>query len=94
MRVFDTLQFYSRLEKAGFTKDQVEIVTELVKETQEKSFKSIGEKLASKEDLIKIKEEINRLEFKIEQTKVDVIKWMVTLLLAQTGVIAALVKLL
>ncbi|MBF0239697.1 MAG: DUF1640 domain-containing protein [SAR324 cluster bacterium] len=84
MLVFDTLQFYNRLEKAGFTKDQAEIVTELVKETQEKSFESISENLATKDEL---RHEIN-------QAKLDLIKWIITLLLAQTGIIAALVKLL
>ncbi|MBF0237544.1 MAG: DUF1640 domain-containing protein [SAR324 cluster bacterium] len=102
MLVFDTLSFYHRLEKSGFTKDQAEIVTELVRETQEKSFESLGENLATKQELqqtehrleLRIEQTKQELQNEIHQTKFDLIKWMVTLLLAQTGILAALVKLL
>ena len=84
MLVFDTYKFYQQLEKVGFTKEQAEKVTDLVRETQEVSFGEISNNLATKTDL----------ELKIGEVKVDLIKWIVTLLLAQTGILAALVKLL
>ena len=68
MLVFDTHKFYERLEKSGFTKEQAETVTDLVKETQESSFRGIGEKLATKEDILVSKSD---LELKIQQTKSD-----------------------
>ena len=102
MLVFDTHSFYKSLEKVGFTKDQAETVTDLIKETQQNSFEIISKNLATKAELFatktELKEEIllNKTELKdeIHQVKVDLIKWIVTLLLAQTGIIAALVKLL
>lgn len=93
MLVFDTHKFYKRLEKSGFTKDQAETVTDLVKETQESGFREIGEKLATKEDIIITKSD---LELKIQQTKVDLIKWIVggilTVLLFNTGMVLTVVR--
>jgi multidrug efflux pump subunit AcrA (membrane-fusion protein) len=87
----DPHQSYKRLESAGFSSNQAETITELIKETQIRAFEEIGENLATQAELQQVKSE---LEQKIAQTKIDLIKWMVTLLLAQTGIIAALVKLL
>jgi flagellar biosynthesis/type III secretory pathway protein FliH len=106
MLSLDTHQFYKRLESVGFSSNQAETITELIKETQIRAFEEIGENLATKAELkaeiqllrSELKAEIQQvkseLEQKIAQTKIDLIKWLVTLLLAQTGIIAALVKLL
>ena len=91
MLVFDTYKFYQQLEQVGFTKEQAEKVTNLVKETQRASFEEISNNLATKTEIGEVKAE---LELKITEVKVDLIKWIVTLLLAQTGILAALVKLL
>ena len=48
----------------------------------------------TKKDIKELDHRIVRLEVRIEQIKTDILKWVGGLLLAQTGVIAALVKLL
>jgi flagellar biosynthesis/type III secretory pathway protein FliH len=98
----DPHQSYKRLEAAGFSSNQAETITELIKETQIRAFEEIGENLATKAEIQLLRSELkaeiqsvkSELEQKIAQTKIDLIKWLVTLLLAQTGIIAALVKLL
>lgn len=74
------ISFIERLKNAGFTKNQVIAQAEAYLELLEKT-------MATKEDLAK-------LETKIEVSKTGVIKWVTGLLLGQVVVIAALVKLL
>jgi hypothetical protein len=95
MQALDTLQIYERLKKAkasdALSKEVAEIFSELVEE-----------RLVTKKDLekteAKLQAEIKntelRLHAEIEKSKADTIKWVAGLLLAQAGLIAAMVKLL
>jgi len=82
--VFDTLKFSKRLIEAGFTDKQAATLAE--------------EQAALMDDQLATKRDLNELEVKLEvklaETKADILKWVAGLLLTQTAVIAALVKLL
>ena len=80
---FDTQELIIELESSGFTRQQSESVISVLKKAQ-------GE-LATKTDLRELE---LRLESKIIAIKYDLIKWVAAMLLAQAGLIAALVKLL
>lgn len=84
MLVFDTLAFAEKLEKVNFTRDQAKILTEEIRNI-------LDDNVATKQDLLEVKRD---LQVQIEQSKNELLKWMIGLLLAQTGVVAALVKLL
>ena len=78
MLSFDTHQFYNRLTQNGFTKNQAEVVTDLIKETQEKSFEKIASQLVNKEEFNArfndLEKKISQTESKIEQTRNDLEK--------------------
>ncbi|QZA80259.1 CCDC90 family protein [Deefgea piscis] len=88
---FDTLKFANRLEKAGMPREQAAAEAEALQDALGEIQSSLQGTQASKYDL---KELELKLEAKIESAKFDLLKWIVGLLLAQTGIIAALVKLL
>lgn len=78
---FDTNELVNELETSGFTRKQSETVIAVLKKSQsELATKSDIAPLASKTDLLEL--------------KVDTVKWMSALMMAQVVVIAALVKLL
>ncbi len=79
--IFDTQELVHERENNGFTRQQSEIVVTVLKKAQgELATKSDIASLASKTDLLEL--------------KVDLVKWVGALMLAQVGIIAALVKLL
>ncbi len=81
---FDTLKFSKTLVAAGFTDRQAATLAE-------EQAALMDDKIATKRDLIDVE---TRLEVKLAETKADILKWVAGLLLTQTAVIAALVKLL
>lgn len=86
---FDTHKFIRRLETAGFSQDQAEAVADAFKGAQE------DQKPVTQEYLdYRLKAEVADLKAEMTNIKIDLIKWMTGALIAQTAVIAALVKLL
>ena len=81
---FDTYRFVKRRTESCFTEQQVESLAE-------EHVALLNANLATKTDLTKIKEEIKA---DIETVKVDLLKWMSGALIAQGGLIVALIKLL
>ena len=81
---FDTHRFVENLTESGFTEQQTEA---LAKEQVQR----LNSNLATKVDLQAVKAE---LEAKIQASKVDLIKWIVMAMIAQSTLIVALVKLL
>jgi len=77
---FDTHRFVKRLTGCGFTERQAETLAE-------EHVALLGANLATKADIAK-------LEAKIEAVKADLLKWMFGAMIAQGGLIVALVKLL
>ena len=95
---FDTHRFVKRLTESGFTVRQAETLAE-------EHVALLNANLATKADLARIeagmealrqetKAEIARVGERIEAVKSDLLKWMFGALIAQGGLIVALVKLL
>ena len=78
---FDTQELVNEHETSGFTRKQSETVVSVLKKSQ-------GE-LATKNDIAPLASKTDLLEL-----KVDIVKWVGALMLAQVAVIATLVKLL
>jgi hypothetical protein len=84
---FDTQELVNELETSAFTRKQSETVVAVLKKLQ-------GE-LATKDDLHREIESLrNATKTDLLELKVDFIKWVDALMLAQVAVFAALVKLL
>ena len=90
---FDTHRFVKNLTESGFTEQQAEA---LAKE----QVQLLNSNLATKVDLQAVKAELEAkietvkadLEAKIEAAKFDLLKWMVLAMIAQGGLIVALIK--
>lgn len=87
----DTLEMAKELKAAGFSDQQAEAVTRLVRTSRDFDVSH----LATKSDL---REQELRLEAKIEATKAEIIKWMFGTIGFQTliilGAVIALARLL
>jgi hypothetical protein len=81
---FDTLEYAELLRKNGFSDQQAKVLAELQKKTFAEALET---QLATKSDIQSIKNDIMN-------TKLEMIKWTLALLLAQTGFIIAAFKLL
>ena len=77
---FDTHRFVKRLTESGFTEKQAETLAE-------EHVALLNANLATKVDIAEIKAQI-------EAVKADLLKWLFGALIAQGGLIVALVKLL
>ena len=84
---FDTHRFVKRLTESGFTEKQAETLAE-------EHVALLNANLATKADIAEVKADIARVEARIEATKSDLLKWLFGALIAQGGLIVALVKLL
>ena len=81
---FDTLAYTKKLKAAGFNEKQAEALSEAQKESLSDILDTT---VATKSDIV-------RLEKEIANIKSEIIKWVAGMLIVQTGVVAALVKLL
>ncbi len=77
---FDTHRFVKRLTESGFTERQAETLAE-------EHIALLNANLATKTD-------IEALKVDIEALKVEMLKWLLGALIAQGGLIVALIKLL
>ena len=92
---FDTHRFVKRLTASGFTEQQAEALAS-------EQVNLLNSNLATKADIESLRQETKasieslRQETKasIESVKADLLKWMFGALIAQGGLIVALVKLL
>jgi len=97
---FDTLKLARKLEAAGFAQKQAADTSEALAEaltTAELVTKEYLDFRLRETELrleAKIRETELRLETKLGEVKIDILKWVGGLLLAQAAVIAALVRLL
>ena len=82
---FDTLKFTRMLEASGMPPEQAEAIAEAFREAAWQA------DLATRQDLRELE---LRLDAKISEIKFDLVKWIAGMLLAQAGLVAALVKLL
>jgi hypothetical protein len=77
----DTHQFIKRLKNAGIQETEAEAIAEVVRDAQANA------DLATKQDLSIIEA---KLETKMAEMKADLIKWVVSVGVLQTALIAAL----
>jgi hypothetical protein len=82
--VFDTLKVYERLKGADLSEKAAKEIAEIFRET-------IEERLATKRDLTELEK---HFDLKLAEAKVDIVKWVAAMLVAQAALISALVKLL
>lgn len=93
---FDTHEFFNELKNAGFSEQQAETITKLQKAAASATLEQARveyelDEVATKHDL----NELNlSLRAEVSGIKYDLVKWIAGMMLAQAGVIAALVKLL
>ena len=89
---FDTHKFVKILQDAVFEPKQAEAVSNAVLEVYS------GSEVVTKQDLreqeLRLETRLMGLDAKISDIKYDLVKWIAGMMLAQAGVIAALVKLL
>lgn len=86
---FDTHEFFNELKGAGFSDQQAETITKLQKAAIASTLEQA--KLEYGLDEIATKRDLRELELSIKN---DLIKWIAGMMIAQAGIIAALVKLL
>jgi hypothetical protein len=79
---FDTLQFVQRLKKAGVKELEAEAIAEAARDVQ------IAADVATKQDLASVEA---KLEIKIAENKAELVKWVVSVGVLQSALIAALV---
>jgi hypothetical protein len=83
----DTHRIVKRLKDAGFTDSQAETVTDIIAETRASDLADV----ATKADITALRTEI-KADLSALETRI--MKWLVPLLIGQTGLIVALIKLL
>lgn len=88
---FDTLAYVKKLKAAGVPEKQAEIHAETFAEI-------IEDRIATKHDILMLKQNIKELELTLKQdianVKAEIIKWVAGMLVAQAAIVAILVKLL
>ena len=102
---FDTHRFVKRLTECGFTEHQAETLAEehiallnanLATKADIESVKADIESVKADIEILRqeTKADIARVEARIETAKADTLRWMIGAMIAQGGLIIALVKLL
>ncbi len=100
--IFDTHRFVSRLIETGMAQKTAEaLADEQIRliESNLATKKDIEElRAATKHDIAEIHQKIENLRAemhrKLAETKADLLKWIIGLMIAQAGVIVALIKLI
>jgi hypothetical protein len=87
MNALDTHRLVKRLVAVGFSDEQAETVTDVVREGREADVSN----LATKGD---VSTAVAQLRTEIAEAKADILKWVIGLLLVQGGVVVTLIKLL
>lgn len=89
---FDTLKFVETLKSHGVPDEQAKGIAEAFRDAAGDS------EIASQDDIARVRQDLRELELrmdaKISDIKFDMVKWIAGMLLAQAGLVAALVKLL
>ncbi len=82
---FDTLKFVKTLEAAGVEPRQAEAIAD----AQREAFSQLvdASEFATKSDILALRADIAEMKF-------DLLKWIVGLALAQTGLVVGLIKLI
>jgi ABC-type hemin transport system substrate-binding protein len=95
---FNTLRFANRLKAAGILPEHAEAEAEALAEAFAVNFKDLATKEDVKREARELRKDIDaqliqleqRMDTKIERSKIDLIKWIVGSMLAQFGLLAGL----
>lgn len=87
--LFDILAFSKTLQASGMAKEHADAFAEEQKNAISEMVES--KELATKADMLRLE---NKLLEKIENNKHEILKWMITSLLAQTALIVAVIAFL
>ncbi len=91
----DTLSLYERFKAAKLQDAAAKEVAEAIKESVDFVQKYQEQELVTKKDLEATKKDLELgFELGLAKTKADLLKWIIGLMIAQGGLIVALVKLL
>lgn len=96
----DTLKLYERLKKADLSDAASREIAEVIKEGGEQGRETLATKddlkaeIARIEKIMATKEDIAKLENKMSQLEVHLIKWVIGIGIAAFGGVVALLKLL
>lgn len=82
------------LLRARIGEKEAEAFVEILETRVDKKFEDTKIGLATKGDIISVKEEIAKLEVKISEKHNDLLKWMIIMWITQLGAIVAIIKLL
>ena len=95
---FDTHRFVKRLTESGFTEKQAETLAEEHVDLLNANLATKADVAVARADIARVEAGIEALRQEtkaaIEAVKVDLLKWLFGALIAQGGLIVALVKLL
>lgn len=92
---FDTLGYFEKLKAAGFTEEQAKVQVEAMQGVVRNYDEASRKELATKSDIQDLRNEIHvvRTELKeeIANTKHEILKWMMGMVVAQTALIVAVI---
>ncbi len=101
---FDTHEFIKKLKGVGFSEEQAEVMTELQKATASNTLEQARhdaemDNTATKRDLremeLRLESKMKDTDLKIEQSKSELQRWIITVVfgvgLLQTAIVAALI---
>lgn len=102
---FDTLQYFEKLKSAGFSEAQARVQVEAMQGVVKSYDEATRKELATKGDIQDVRNEMQELrnemqEMRIElkgeiaETKHEILKWMVTAMLAQTALLVGIIAFL
>ena len=86
---FDTLAYSENMQKAGFTREQADAMARANSEAFTRMVDA--QQLATRQDLATVKHE---LEVALASTKHEILKWMVTAMIAQTALLVGIIAFL
>ncbi len=86
---FDTLAYSENMQKAGFSREQADAMAK----ANADAFKAMlsTQQLATKQDVLLVKHD---LEIALAETRHDIVKWMVTAMIAQTALLVGIIAFL
>lgn len=84
---FDALQYFEKLKSAGFTEAQARVQVEAMQGVVKSYDEASRKDLATKGDIQDVRNEI-------AETKHEILKWMVTAMIAQTALLVGIIAFL
>ena len=84
---FDTLSYFERLKEAGFSEQQAKVQVEAMQDVVKSYDQASRKELATKGDIQDVRNELHNV-------KHEILKWMVTAMLAQTAILIGLMAFL